>query len=478
MAYQISSTNERSSLGIGESMNIFQMPSVDVGVSKVRYVDFQPINQLKRDSGMEFVITNLGNQYIDLRRTYLKIKARIIQGNGNPLPSPISVPTPTPTPTPSSEDSTTPTKPVLNTTPEGAKVGPVNNWMHSIFSQIDVYFQNKLVSSSNDCYPFEAMFGTLLNFGEGAKQTHLASQLFSKDFKPMDDANVFGPNHGLTERSLYTQESRVVDMTAPLMLDVFSINKYILNNVEIKVKLWPSNSAFHLMSDAASPDFRVDIIEAQLSVCIVTPTREMLISHQDVLEKEKFMATYQFMKTDIKKYSIAAGLLQFRVDNVYQGNIPTRFVIAMTSEEGVNGSYTRNPFNFKHYSVRYINVSVDNESIPSAPYHFKFGNDAYTSNCVDGYLSLYGRERLMEEKNSGLFISRKDYVNGYTMFVYDLEPDIKNEEDGNVWPTFKRGNLRVELNFDQKLPETVSVIMFATFPHMLKIDHARAVYVT
>ena len=48
MAYQISTTNERSSLGIGESMNIFQFPTVDVGVAKVRYVDFQPKNHMNK----------------------------------------------------------------------------------------------------------------------------------------------------------------------------------------------------------------------------------------------------------------------------------------------------------------------------------------------------------------------------------------------------------------------------------------------
>ena len=137
MAYQVSTTNERSSLGIGESMNIFQMPAVDVGVSKVRYVDFQPTNQLNKDLGMEFVITNLGNQYIDLRRTYLKLKVKIVQSNGTVLPSPFCV---------SNEDTVDPPTPVKPPgVPEASKVGPVNNFMHSLFSQIDVYFQNKLI---------------------------------------------------------------------------------------------------------------------------------------------------------------------------------------------------------------------------------------------------------------------------------------------------------------------------------------------
>ena len=486
MAYNISTTNERSSLGIGESMNLFQMPIVDVGVSKVRYVDFQPKNHMNKSLGMEFVITNLGNQYIDLRRTYLKLKVRILQGNETELPKMMS----------SSynngcgdvqesdkgggggDGGTEVTPPTIPVTPNASKVGPVNNFMHSLFSQIDVYFQNKLVSSSNDNYPFEAYFNTLFNHYVNSKGIHLMSQLFCKDISPMDSADINGTNTGLVTRSMYTRESRVVDLMGPLLLDVFSINKYVSNGVEIKLKFWPSNAKFHLMSNASSPDFKVELVDACLSVCIVTPTREMLISHQEVMEKKNYMAVYQYMKTDIKKYSIPAGLLSFRIDNVYLGNVPVRLIFGVNSEQGVNGSYTHNPFNFFHHHIRYVNVSVDNESIPSSAYQLKFGdeNTEYTSNFIDAYLALFGREREFDTQSEGPAITRTDFAKGYTLFAYDLEPDVKNEDDGMAWPTFKRGNLRIEIQFEKKLVEPVCVVLFSTFPSMIKIDHTRAVY--
>ena len=480
MAYQISTTNDRSSLGIGESMNIFQMPAVDVGVSKVRYVDFQPKNHMSKTLGMEFVITNLGNQYIDLRRTYLKLKVRILQNNDVKLPkamSGLNTNSYAPTDSGSGSDGTDP--PVIPTIPEASKVGPVNNFMHSLFSQIDVYFQNKLVSSSNDNYAYEAYFNTLFNHFVNSKGTHLMAQLFCKDVAPMDSGDINGTNVGLVTRAMYTRESRTLDLMGPLLLDIFTINKYILNGVEIKLKFWPSNSRFHLMSDATSPDFHVELVDACLSVCIVTPTREMLISHQEVMQKENYMAVYQYMKSDIKKYSVAGGLLQFRVDNVYLGNVPSRLICGIVSEEGVSGSYTRNPFNFYHNHVRYVNVSVDNESIPTSAYQMKFDdeNSPYGCNFVDAYLSLFGREREFDVQNSGPSITRSDYAKGYTLFAYDLEPDVKNEDDGMVWPTFKRGNLRIEIHFEKKLTEPVCIILFATFPSMIKIDHARAVYI-
>ena len=483
MAYNISTANERSSLGIGESMNIFQMPVVDVGVSKVRYVDFQPKNHMNKSLGMEFVITNSGNQYIDLRRTYLKLKVRILKGDGSVLPKMTGVY--------NNDDGSilSPGSPdggggggggsvTVPPIPEASKVGPVNNFMHSLFSQIAVYFQNKLVSSSNDNYPFEAYFNTLFNHYVNSKDIHLMAQLFSKDISPMDSADINGTNTGLVTRAMYTRESRVVDLMGPLLLDIFSINKYILNGVEIKLKFWPSNTKFHLMSNASDPDFTVELVDACLSVCIVTPTREMLISHQEVMEKKNYMAAYQYMKTDIKKYSIPTDLLSFRIDNVYLGNVPVRLIFGINSEQGMNGSYTHNPFNFYHHHIRYVNVSVDNESIPGSAYQLKFSdeNGPYTSNFIDAYLALFGREREFDIQYQGPSITRSDFAKGYSLFAYDFEPDVKNEDDGMAWPTFKRGNLRVEIQFEKKLPEPVCVVLFATFPSMIKVDHTRAVY--
>ena len=460
MAYQSGSVDSRSSLGIGESMNLFDMPSVDVGVSRVRYVEYKPMNQLNQDVGLEFEIPNNGNRYIDLRRTYLMCKVRIKQADGTDLPE---------VPQPGEVDAD---KSIAN-------VAPVNNLEHSLYSQVDVYFQKKLVTTSNSNFAYEAYLNTLLKYERSAKLTHLQSQLWFKDQGNVEATGPLstegGSNSGLVMRGVYVSKSKTVDMIAPIMTDVMTMNRYLLNGIEVKLRFWPTSPAFHLMSGATDPKYKTELVDASLSVCFVTPTPELLISHQEVMSKKKWLAIYPYQKTDVKKYSISKGHFSFSIDNVYLGNVPTRLLVGLVSEEAANGSYTKNPFSFKHYDMKTLCITVDGESVPDKPFTMNYGKDSYESNFVEAYSALYGRERSSDDRDGGLDITRNDFFNGYTIYAFDMEPDIKEEDDGTVWPTFKKGNVRIDMSFAKATPETVAVILYATFPTAFKVDHTRAV---
>ena len=53
--------------------------------------------------------------------------------------------------------------------------------MHALFSQVEVYLNNKLVTPSSTLYPYRACMETVLNFSKDAKASHLTSALFYKD---------------------------------------------------------------------------------------------------------------------------------------------------------------------------------------------------------------------------------------------------------------------------------------------------------
>ena len=53
------------------------------------------------------------------------------------------------------------------------QVGPVNLFLHALFSQVDVSLNERLIFPSTNTYPYHAMIETLLNFGEDAKSSQL-----------------------------------------------------------------------------------------------------------------------------------------------------------------------------------------------------------------------------------------------------------------------------------------------------------------
>ena len=167
-----------------------------------------------------------------------------------------------------------------------APVAPVNNWLHSLFSQVDVYLYDTLVTPSSNTYPFRAYVDTVLSYGAEAKNTQLTSQLWYKDTAGhMDSTTADGGNTGLVERRRYISESRVVEMMGQLHVDLFLQDRFLLNGVSVKIRLVRSKDAFSLMDDGQNPDDKVQIVDAVLFArkAVLSPTVQM--AHIKALEK-------------------------------------------------------------------------------------------------------------------------------------------------------------------------------------------------
>ena len=63
----------------------------------------------------------------------------------------------------------------------GADVGPVNLWMHSLFSDVSVSLNENLVSPPTSLYPYIAYIEILLSYGPAAKESQLTGFMWYKD---------------------------------------------------------------------------------------------------------------------------------------------------------------------------------------------------------------------------------------------------------------------------------------------------------
>ncbi|KAL6417624.1 hypothetical protein ACFW04_014427 [Cataglyphis niger] len=109
-----------------------------------------------------------------------------------------------------------------------ATIGPVNHLLNSIFNQIDVYFNQKLVSPPNNAYAYRAYIETLLNYSSSAKTSHLTSCLWDADTperidEPMESKT---PNSALVRHTHYIPGGRALDLIGHLHCDVFNQDKF------------------------------------------------------------------------------------------------------------------------------------------------------------------------------------------------------------------------------------------------------------
>ena len=92
-------------------------------------------------------------------------------------------------------------------------MGPVNLFLHALFSQLDVSLNERLIYPSTNTCPYRAMIEILLNFGEDAKSSQLTMAMF---YTKMDAVNPVADdddaNMGLKARYAFTKQSQTVDM--------------------------------------------------------------------------------------------------------------------------------------------------------------------------------------------------------------------------------------------------------------------------
>ena len=285
----------------------------------------------------------------------------------------------------------------------------------------------------------------------------LTSQLFYKDVGPDTDDAKTGPNSGLFNRSLATKGGKVVDLEGSLLIDVSQQPKLLLNGVSIGIKLWPSLDSFRLITDTIKADLKVQIVDASFRLCVQRIDGGLMMAHEKMIKMEP--AIYPYLKSDIKTTSIASGQYSFSVDDVFQGLVPCKLIVGLVSSAAYMGDYRKNPFYFRDYDCSSVGFYVDGQSYPSQPLRPNYEAKQY----IDSY-------RTLTTFRKDVNIDRYDYTEGYCLYVLEVDPyysfNIK-----------RKGHCRLEMKFAKPLPESVTLILYATFPEILHIDASRSVYV-
>lgn len=437
----LSYIHQDTSSCIQSELDLFLVPPTSTQVEKTACISYQPVSSLSDTNVVEFFVAGTGEEYIDLGKTKLYVKARIQKSNGSPL----------------SAD-------------ESRKIGPVNNWLHSIFSQLDVFLNDRLVSTSNNLYPYRAYLETLLNHGNDATESQLTCALFHKDTAGKMDTMDAKANIGWGKRTSMTAKSSSVDMIGTPFADIFNQNRYLVNNVNMKLRLIRHSPEFSLMGSGGTTEapesYRIVIEQATLFIHKAKIATSSLLSHAAVMQSTS--AKYPIRRVEMKSFSISKGDTVVSRDNIVLGQMPTRVVLGLVDSKALNGDLTANPFNFDNWKLNYLALHVDSDQIPSTALTPDYGNGNY----IREYQTLFDALGLWKT-DRGICISRNEYPEGFTLYAFDLTPT--QASCCGAFNLLRQGNLKLEMRFKEPLKETVSVVLHLTYENMLEVDGARNV---
>ena len=422
---------------VGE-LDIFTLPPTQTAIDKKYYIECRPISQLNSSNApVEFCHGGEGPDYICMPESRIKARFKITHTDNTALAA-------------------------------DEVAVPVNLALHSLFSQVDVTLGGRLMTPATAMYPYKSYIQTLLNYGKETKDSQLISQgWYDEAGEDMEKVTVIGSAAVKLKHDLF-KESKLVDFEGPLLEDVFQINRFLINNVELKVKLYPSHAEFFIMSVTADKTYKVVLEDVILKVCMVRVSPGVILGHAKALESRNGL--YPYTRVETKAFSIAQGTHTINLDNVFLQARPSRIVFGLVSAAAFNGDLTKNPFKFQHYDITDVAVIVNGETVPGRPLQLKFGEDG-GRNYISGFMQLFeATGRSGSDFGNGL--KPKDFADGYTLFAFNLDPEFKR---GKYLNLVKRANVRIEIRFSKALTETVNVVIYAEHPGLFEIDLARNV---
>lgn len=316
---------------------LFDLPGYQTAVENVSYQKIRPISSITADSPIEFNIAAQNDlTYMDLKRSTMFIKVRITRNNGSKIDS-------------------------------SNNVGPINLVLHSLFSQVDAFVQNRLISSSTGNYSYKAYIQTLLKYGKSAKQSQFTSQLWYADTPgAIDEYDTHsGQNLGLYQRSKFVDNGQSVDLQGNICHPLFSMDRYLLNLVAVDVKFYRNRPEFYLLTGDELSNYKIEIQDMYLNICKVSVSNGLFVGHQNVL-KSQITAKYPYVNTEVKLISIPSGQITFSHNNIFPQARPSKVVVAFVSSKSAAGDFKLSPYNFKHYNLNQITLKVDGIPVPGS----------------------------------------------------------------------------------------------------------------
>ena len=170
------------------------MPPSQTSLEEESFTEYHPVSVLTSTGPIKFTISAENCNYIDLANSFLYVRGSVTTAAGADLA-------------------------------EDAEIAPECNFLHTLWTQVNVYLNSSLVTQSNNNYPYRAYIENLLSFGQKAKKSQLSALLWHHNTSEHFDIRG-AINLGYTKRKALAAENKEIGMLGKLHLDLFFQNRY------------------------------------------------------------------------------------------------------------------------------------------------------------------------------------------------------------------------------------------------------------
>ena len=392
----------------------------------------------------EFEFQTYRNYYVDLRQTYLALKLKIVRGRGYETYNTTEVKKKHKEEAKAEEEETAEEEAV-------PLVTHVNNKLHSIFSNVEVYINNQQIYNSNGLYAHKSYISN--NFKGAISEYKGVLHCEGYGYEEFPDEIMEAP---LSE-PFFTTRMKMLGRPDGFMLygklgvDFFSTSELLYPNMKVRLRLIRARPNFYMISD--NPNVSLGIVDCSLY------TRRIAFKH-DYHKKRMDMFAYtpiecNYLEALAKTFIIPARQNQFIQESISNNAPVRRIALAMNTNSAFTGSYTENPFWYQRFELRQIRILRGSQPIVDF--------DA-ADNC-----RLYVTTMKAMNFQDDIPSVPNDKFKNHFVLVFDLT-SMQDATENCHYPELVGEPLRLELNFTFPLEHVTELIAMGERMSKVAVD--------
>ena len=240
----------------------------------------------------------------------------------------------------------------------------------------------------------------------------------------------------------------------PLLLDIASIDMYLLDGVDVRIRLEMANQDWIIKSSKQNPGFGIKISKAKLWIDRVTPHHNAMLALNQAMSTKPL--EYVFNKTLFKTFVIGTGESGIIIDQPFGNCIPEKLTMLLVDMKSMSGDPTLNPLYFRHCNLANTHLAINGTAIYNVNTDF---ND-------DNYAHMFYESQKSIGIKSDNMITHDSFVEGRAVFCFNFVNEVTGE---------RSANLRLYLTLNDNLLTPHAVILLADTKGIISIDNQRVV---
>ena len=323
----------------------------------------------------------------------------------------------------------------------------VNNILHSIFSNEELYNNNHQIYHSNGLYAHKSHISN--NFKSTLSDYKGVLHCEGYDYEEDPENLVEGPF--FTRRMKLFRRTDGFMLYGKLGIDFLTSSELLYLNMKVRIRLIRARPNFYMINE--NPNVSLGIVDCSLYTWRVMLKEDY---HKKRLSQLAYAPVeYNYMETLAKTFIIPARQNQFIQENLFN-NAPTRRIdIAMNSNSAFTGSFEENSFWYQQFDLRYIRKLRGGQP---------FVHHDTTDSCRL-YVTTMKAMNFPDDIPSVPVDNCKDHY----VLVFDLT-SMQDATEHCHYPELIGEPLRLELNFISPLENVTEVIFLGERMSCVAVD--------